>query len=447
MHKEKMIVVVVSLFTASALLVAQPQPGSVLWTFDERSGLSSPALAQDGTLYVSGSATFFAVTNSGSVASNKWVFPVAMLGSPAVAIDGTIYFGGQDGNLYALNPDGSQKWSYQAQGGGGSPGIGADNTIYFEGWGALYALSPSGAVKWKFSVPSGLGYSTTSPSLAPDGTIYIGSSYSSQLFALSSDGAQKWVYSFAHGMGDTAAIGADGTIYATSQDLFAIRPNGSNLWATSGSSFDGSPALSKNGTIYIGTDRSHYLTALSLTGQFQWAVLPQPSSSVSTTPAVDSSGNIYYCVSNGVWAVSPLGVILWTVTAPGDPGPGNYFAMTSPLIGPDGTIYAALGSKLYAIAGTNALGSTSWPMYRQNPRHTGKMERPTLGQPQKRIDNNFQFQMYPQQLGLTYTIESSTNLGIWASLTSFVATSLPMPVNDLSASNSLIKFYRAFSSP
>ncbi|HEV2392525.1 MAG TPA: hypothetical protein VG146_09200 [Verrucomicrobiae bacterium] len=84
-------------------------------------------------------------------------------------------------------------------------------------------------------------------------------------------------------------------------------------------------------------------------------------------------------------------------------------------------------------------------MYRQNIRHTGKVEKPAVGQPQKRSDSNFQFQMYPQQIGLSYTIETSTNLNTWTSLTSFVATSLPMPVTDLSASNSPSKFYRAYS--
>ena len=72
--------------------------------------------------------------------------------------------------------------------------------------------------------------------------------------------------------------------------------------------------------------------------------------------------------------------------------------------------------------------------------------KPALAQPQRRSDANFQFQLYPQQIGLTYTIEASTNLNTWTSLTSFVATSLPMPVTDLSASNSPGKFYRAYSS-
>jgi hypothetical protein len=49
----------------------------------------------------------------------------------SIGADGTIYVGSEDNNLYALNPDGSQRWSFTT---GGvvctCPAIGADGTIY-----------------------------------------------------------------------------------------------------------------------------------------------------------------------------------------------------------------------------------------------------------------------------------------------------------------------------
>ena len=86
-------------------------------------------------------------------------------------------------------------------------------------------------------------------------------------------------------------------------------------------------------------------------------------------------------------------------------------------------------------------------MYQQNPRHTGKVEKPSLKQPQKRTDSNFQFQPYAQELGQTYTIETSTSLNTWASWTSIVANTLPTEVADLTATNSPAKFYHAYSPP
>ena len=35
-----------------------------------------------------------------------------MVSTPAIADDGTIYVGSEDTNLYAVNPDGTQKWEY-----------------------------------------------------------------------------------------------------------------------------------------------------------------------------------------------------------------------------------------------------------------------------------------------------------------------------------------------
>ena len=148
---------------------------------------------------------------------------------------------------------------------------------------------------------------------------------------------------------------------------------------------------------------------------------------------------IYYCVSNSLWALNAQGQVQWAVTSPVEPIPGVYLANTSPVIGPDGTIYAALGSVLYAICGTNKLADSAWPMYRQNPRHTGKIEKPSLQQPKKRADANFQFQLYAQ-IDQTQTVQTSTDLITWICLTNIAVTNVPMDVVDLGASNFLARF-------
>ena len=48
---------------------------------------------------------------------------------------------------------------------------------------------------------------------------------------------------------------------------------------------------------------------------------------------------------------------------------------------------------------------------------------------------------------MTYTVESSSNLYNWTSMTSFVANTLPTDVVDLTASNAPARVYRAFSGP
>ena len=98
---------------------------------------------------------------------------------PAIAEDGTIYFGSWDRNLHAVNPNGTRKWKFDADGEIVSdPVIGDDGTIYFgvmgPGWdkGRIYAISPEGSEKWHYDT----GYWIDSdPAIGDDGTIYIGS--------------------------------------------------------------------------------------------------------------------------------------------------------------------------------------------------------------------------------------------------------------------------------
>ena len=49
---------------------------------------------------------------------------------------------------------------------------------------------------------------------------------------------------------------------------------------------------------------------------------------------------------------------------------------SSPVIGKDGMIYFASGRYLVALAPTNGvpLAKSSWPMFRANPQHTGRVQ-------------------------------------------------------------------------
>ena len=53
-----------------------------------------------------------------------------MRSSPAIGSDGTVYVGSFDNNLYAVNPDGTEKWNYTTGGTVRSPAIGSDGTVY-----------------------------------------------------------------------------------------------------------------------------------------------------------------------------------------------------------------------------------------------------------------------------------------------------------------------------
>lgn len=444
-------------FLSSCIMAigAQTPQGTVLWTYTAPSIISSsPALAADGTIYIGAGGSLYAITNSGSIASNSWVFsacPTFGL-SPSIGPDGTLYFGVGQCDLYAVHPDGSLAWVHHLQSEfqyqinfRSTPAIGVDNTLYFVAGGRLYAASASGTVVWEdiLDNPSAGGFA--SPALGQDGTIYVGSTYGETAYAVNPNGSNKWSFMFRSGCSEAPTLG-DGVYFAASS-LYAFTLLGSNIWS-GGVQLQGSPVIGTGGRIYVADD-GRVLNAITADGQISWlAVTSSPSLFSPTTPAVDAGGNIYYCCSNSVWMLNAQGQALWKLNQPGDPGPGGEFALTSPIIGPDGTLYVALGTTLYAIAtGTNGPADSPWPMYQQNCRHTGKVERPVLKQPTKRADSGFQFHLYPQQLGLNYTVQSSTDLNSWVSLTSFVANTLPVDIVDSTASNFPARYYRAFSSP
>ena len=435
-----------ALYLGSRALSGQPPPGTLLWSHEVGDAInSSPALAPDGTLYIGTSLAIYAVTNSATTASNKWVLaPSGVNGSITIGSDGTLYFGG--GGFSAVRPDGTQKWLliltnaiYKS-----TPAIGRDGTIYFAASGRLYAVTPLGAVKWQLAVDdSSTPSRTMSPGIGPDGTIYVGGFYNANFHAANPDGSEKWATPVGTATVEAPAIAADGTIYLTLYGVRALAPNGTEIWRT-GLQGNAPPIVGPGGAIYV-PDTDLALNSLKPTGETNWRAVPFSVALRPTTPVVDASGTIYYCVSNALFALSPQGSVQWVFTSPYPPyGSHMYDTQTSPAIGPDGTIYCAFGSKLFALAGTNAVADSPWPMYHQNPRHTGKVEKPSLNKPQKRSDGGFQFELYGQ-LSNSYTFQTSTSLLSWCSLTSVLVTNVPMDVVDADATNFPSRFYRALT--
>jgi outer membrane protein assembly factor BamB len=68
-------------------------------------------------------------------ASLQWTFPTGLFGisaSPAVDANGIIYVGAQDNKFYAINPDGTSKWTHFTTNFiSSNAAIGFNNFIYF----------------------------------------------------------------------------------------------------------------------------------------------------------------------------------------------------------------------------------------------------------------------------------------------------------------------------
>lgn len=436
---------------AAAWCSAQPQPGTVLWTYDIPASCA-PALASDGTIYVGNYYGLHAITNAGTSASIKWAFPATSVRGISIALDGTIFLATASQYFYAVNPGGSQKWAYTFEGNGSSqPAIGHDGTIYVVADGSLYALTPAGTKKWSYAIGSNGGV----PAIAANGTVYVRvNEGATNFYAVHPNGTLKWAASLTRGFFFGGAdpsipieIGTDGTVLVGSGGLHALTSSGTQIWFNNTNNFVGA-VVGTDGTIYSGGSEDATLYALSPAGEYKWHI-NFPLRCVfrfctsPTTPAMDAGGTLYYTASNSIFAVNSAGQLQWVVP---HPNPGNHPVLeaTSPVIAPNGTIYATLTNRLFAIAGTNGPANAPWPMYQQNSRRTGKVEKPALLNPQRRNDANFQFQLH-WLLGQTNVIETSTNLTSWTALMDVVVTNVPLDVVDLTASNSPMRFYRAIS--
>jgi len=246
-----------------------------------------------------------------------WSYPTydSIASSPALSEDGTIFFGTiLNGILYALDSNGTLKWSFVSGGEEGgiqsSPCLSTDyGTVYFGNLdGTVYALSTNnGGLKWTRRLG---GSVQSSPAIGYLGSVAIGCN-DQKIYVLDNvQGNLRLSYQTKGEIVSTPAIGFSGNIYVTSMDgnLYAFTSGGELLWT--------------------------YSTGYR----------------ISSSPIVDGSERIYFGSANKkIYAINQDGTFLWTYNTL------NSIEFSSPAIGSDGTLYiGSTDGRLYAIEqGTN----------------------------------------------------------------------------------------------
>ncbi|NLP09240.1 PQQ-like beta-propeller repeat protein [bacterium] len=306
--------------------------------------------------------------------------------TPAIGDDGAIYFGSglyttdqgwAPGTLYALNPDGSLRWSREIGEALYSPALGIQDNIYImDRTYTVHAFSATGSPLWKFDdyentfVRRDMGQRT--PAIGADGTVYIGGDGLYALDPLS--GAKRWHVPHQRfprrECMASPVIGRDGTIYVMigEDSLYAIRPDGRKKWIFGFDHEDemsfADPSIDAEGVLYLPSesDWGAKLYAVHSNGSLKWRVRLAGDRIVRGSVTVGVDGMLYLATKAGgqdksayLIALSASGTERWRYALK-ELSPQYADSYTTPSIGADGVIYvAAENGRLYALTSDGRL--------------------------------------------------------------------------------------------
>ncbi|MBN2030768.1 PQQ-binding-like beta-propeller repeat protein [bacterium] len=393
--------------TTTANFDLTPEFDALVWQFDTDGPIyySVPAIGSDGTIYVgtgrylgTTSGSLYAIYPGGTL---EWKVDLENNVTTAViGDDGTIYVMDCRNVLYAFDPSSGLKWRYEdwenddfTEVGQRNVAIGHDQTLYAYVAFDLYAIYPNGQRKWVFDPGTGGTPCGTSPVVGSDSTIYVilGDDI---LYAVNPDGSQKWKFyleNYDEHCYTSLTLDADDVIYFGTENrdggyVYAVYPTGILKWRVFAGSLRpvrASPSIGADGTVYVATQACSHrqpaeVLSISPEGIINWRY---PLESVHftpddayATPAVGADGLIYAAAETGfVYALNPNGTLNWKQ----DLHCGINWS--SPTLLDNGMLYIGgltnEGGSLFALQTTSmGYASSPWPAYRQNNRHTGRVE-------------------------------------------------------------------------
>ncbi|MCS7258853.1 MAG: PQQ-binding-like beta-propeller repeat protein [candidate division WOR-3 bacterium] len=321
--------------TEDGILYCILPTGDVKWQLSLKAPLYPAPVIGNSLLYiVSTSGVVYGIDFSGKII---WTYeiPSSIYSSIALTSKENLVFGCDDGNLYCLSNNGKYLWKFSTGDEiAGSPVIDENDIIYCAS-DAIYAIDSKGRQVWKFSPPEeDDAYFFGSPSIGPDGTIYLGAT-NGFIYAITKKGRLKW------------------KIPTPEED--AIRT---------------AIVIDRNNTLYVGDEGGIFY--IKRQGE-EIKQLYETDYYIFGSGAIDSLGNIYFVSDDGyLYALRSDGKLLYKWQIAEDSKELMY--SPSPIIADDGTIY--IGSwegQLYALNGFAPAMSGCWSQVRSNKRNTAKI--------------------------------------------------------------------------
>ena len=187
----------------------------------------------------------------------------------------------------------------------------------------------------------------SSPVISLDGTIYLATS--ENLYAIYPNGSIKWTIDNIGGY-CTPSLDSSGNIYHSDGKLYSFAPDGTERWNFSSNGSMLSPVVEPSGIVYACSDDGMFY-AINSDGSERWNTTLSGHSNFHS-PAVASDGTVYYATANSgtLYAIEPSGNVKWNYST------GNSDRSTS-IDNQGRIIVASLDDIIYCI---NTDGSLAW---------------------------------------------------------------------------------------
>jgi sugar lactone lactonase YvrE len=359
----------------AGLLLAQESPddpaGRILWQYPLAADETAYSVALDASGHVYSTLSSQKLISLDASGRLRWEFPVAsaFLNAPVIDNEGRIFashhtpFTMLPAGVQAVNPDGSPAW-FLEQISEFMPPVTSTGDILLVQYSRIRQWSVDGTEQWE----AGSLYALGTASLRGDGALFVAPGLS-----LRPDGSTLWYHTDWAGR-STPAIGRDGTIYVGGESTPDVVPDegafrafgtdGTIKWVYPSGSVASSPAILANDSVVFGT-LSGKIVRVTGQGERVWEF--DANAPVESSPAVSADGLIWCGASDGrFYALNTDGSVRWQWKL-------GSAVRSSPTIGPDGVVYiTADGAGLFSIRGDAPLAETPWPMFRKDPAHRGR---------------------------------------------------------------------------
>jgi len=252
---------------ADVVTALSAKTGKTRWSLRvDGDGDTGGALGPNRLILIAAGKVLYALRPSGSIAW-RFMMKKKVYASPAVAEDGTVYVGSQDDFLYAISPQGRLLWKRDL---GAdidcAAAIGESGTIYVgTDGGQVVALDAKGSIRWRASVS---GFVRGGLTVTRDGAV-LASTYGPGPRVIALDGktgVERWSFRIQgtgaaeFGIHGAPLEDAAGALYFGAQDdrIYALDATGKLRWSfDTGGDVDAPLAIGPGGSLYAGSYDGH----------------------------------------------------------------------------------------------------------------------------------------------------------------------------------------------